>query len=134
MEQSETKICHSCGKPIRGRSDKKFCDDYCRNTYNNRLNGVDNNFIRNINNALRRNRRILEELLQGTTNSGTSMREDLFNMGFQFQYFTHVQTTKQGKTAYFCYDFGYQLLTPESLKIMHTKNTLKNNHYANEFL
>jgi hypothetical protein len=121
MEQSEIKYCHSCAKPIKGRTDKKFCDDYCRNTYNNCLNGADNNYIRNINNALRRNRRILEELIRGSTNSGKSMREDLFNRGFQFQYFTHVKTNKQGKTAYFCYDFGYQLLTHESLKIIQTK-------------
>ena len=27
------KICHYCGAELKGRSDKKFCDDYCRNNY-----------------------------------------------------------------------------------------------------
>lgn len=125
MEQIETKYCHSCAKSIKGRSDKKFCNDYCRNAHNNRLNGVDNNYIRNINNALRRNRRILEELINGNTKSGKSVRQELNNKGFQFQYYTHTHTTKYGKIAYFCYDYGYQLLTAESLKIIHAINTLK---------
>uniref|UniRef100_UPI00374D4ADE DUF2116 family Zn-ribbon domain-containing protein n=2 Tax=Ferruginibacter sp. TaxID=1940288 RepID=UPI00374D4ADE len=57
------KKCLTCGKTIKGRTDKKFCDDYCRNGYNNQLKAGDNNYVRNINNALRKNRRILESLL-----------------------------------------------------------------------
>ncbi len=29
--------CLTCRKPIKGRSDKKFCDSACRNTFNNRI-------------------------------------------------------------------------------------------------
>ena len=32
----EPKPCLSCSKPVKGRTDKKFCDDYCRNSYHNR--------------------------------------------------------------------------------------------------
>jgi hypothetical protein len=45
-----------------GRADKKFCNDLCRNNYNNQLNSNSYNLVRNINNILRRNRRIIEEL------------------------------------------------------------------------
>ena len=27
------KLCLTCNKPVKGRTDKKFCDDYCRNNY-----------------------------------------------------------------------------------------------------
>lgn len=37
---------------INGRADKKYCDDFCRNSYNNHLKGQINNVIRNVNNAL----------------------------------------------------------------------------------
>ncbi|MBL7762218.1 MAG: DUF2116 family Zn-ribbon domain-containing protein, partial [Chitinophagaceae bacterium] len=55
--------CLNCGKPLKGRSDKKFCDDSCRNNYNNQLKSIVNNQMRNINNVLGKNRRILESLL-----------------------------------------------------------------------
>lgn len=59
MESTE-KTCLACDKPLKGRLDKKFCDDYCRNNYNNRLNSDQSNYVRNVNNILRKNRRILE--------------------------------------------------------------------------
>ncbi len=57
------RACLTCGTSIKGRTDKKFCDDYCRNSYHNKLNSDDNNYVRNVNNVLRRNRRILEEII-----------------------------------------------------------------------
>ena len=59
----KTKLCLNCNKPVKGRTDKKFCDDYCRNNYNNQLKSNTINLVRNINNALGKNRRILENLL-----------------------------------------------------------------------
>ena len=58
----EHKLCLDCHKPVKGRTDKKFCDDYCRNNYNNALKSNTINLVRNINNALGKNRRILEAL------------------------------------------------------------------------
>ena len=54
--------CLECGDKLIGRADKKFCSDQCRNAYNNRNNSDANNLVRNINNTLRKNRRILVEL------------------------------------------------------------------------
>ena len=54
--------CLECGSKILGRIDKKFCNDSCRNTYNNKLNKDRRNLVRNTNNRLRKNYRILEEL------------------------------------------------------------------------
>ncbi|MDB5281093.1 MAG: hypothetical protein JWO06_168 [Bacteroidota bacterium] len=102
---NETKTCLSCGKPILGRSDKKFCDDQCRNSYNNQLNSDSTNYVRNINNILRKNRRILEELnIDGKTKLP---KTKLLERGFNFNYFTSLLTTKSGKTYHFCYEHGY---------------------------
>ena len=57
-----SKECLECGEKIIGRVDKKFCSDPCRNSYNNRLNKDSSNLIRNTNNLLRKNYRILQEL------------------------------------------------------------------------
>ena len=107
LAQSTLKSCLACNKPLRGRTDKKFCDDYCRNTFNNQLKADCNNLIRNINNALRKNRRILEELMHPEDQVIKVSREKLLRQGFQFKYTTHVYTNKKGNSYYFCYEYGY---------------------------
>ena len=103
----EAKTCLQCGKQLRGRSDKKFCDDYCRNNYNNQLKAHVNNYVRNINNILAKNRRILEECLAEAEETGKTTRQKLLQSGFQFKYITHTYTNKKGNTYFFCYDYGY---------------------------
>jgi hypothetical protein len=102
-----TRTCLSCGKTVKGRADKKFCDDYCRNMYNNQLKGDVNNYVRNINNTLRKNRRILEELLPDNEEMAKTTQDKLVQMGFVFKYYTHTYTNKKGNMYYFCYDYGY---------------------------
>ena len=58
------KKCLECESPLVGRIDKKFCSDYCRNSYNNKINTNNKNLIRNINNRLRRNNKLLADLKQ----------------------------------------------------------------------
>ena len=107
LQQSSAKPCMACGIPIKGRSDKKFCDDYCRNVYNNDLKSGSNNYVRNINNGLRKNRRILEECVAVAEETGKTTKDKLLHKGFQFKYFTHTYTNKKGSLYYFCYDYGY---------------------------
>lgn len=101
-----TRLCLSCAKPVKGRTDKKFCDDFCRNNYNNQLKSTSSNLMRNINNALNKNRRILDALL-GTEEMQKTTKERLLQKGFQFKYITHLYNNKKGNTYFFCYDIGY---------------------------
>jgi len=103
----EHRLCLTCNKPVKGRTDKKFCDDYCRNNYNNQLKSTTTNLVRNINNALGKNRRILENLLGTGEEIAKTTRNKLLQKGFQFQYITHTYTNKKGNTYFFCYDIGY---------------------------
>src|SRR5882724_11498240 len=111
VKDTSSKICLDCRKTIKGRTDKKFCDDLCRNDYNNRLKSSDNNYIRNVNNALRKNRRIIASLLEGVPEGKIVVSKDILTLrGFEFKYYTHVSTYKEGKSSYsFCYEYGYQL-------------------------
>lgn len=97
--------CLSCNEKLQGRSDKKFCDDGCRSAYNNLLNSDSNALMRNTNNALRKNRRILEEL--NPTGKVTLHKNRLLEKGFNFQYLTQVRITKTGSMYRFCYEQGY---------------------------
>jgi len=101
----EKRLCPECEFEIIGRIDKKFCSDQCRNTFNNRLKQDANNYIRNINNILRKNRRILSELNPKGKSKVT--RYKLIEKGFNFDYYTNTYSTKTGKTYYYCYEYGY---------------------------
>ncbi|MFT5884667.1 MAG: hypothetical protein ACI9IP_001124 [Arcticibacterium sp.] len=104
MEQK----CQECDQPIFGRRDKKFCSDSCRNTFNNKQNSDSVNLVRNINNALRKNRRILESIC--TEDKAKTTRKSLLAKGFDFNYITSSRTTQKGSTYYFVYDYGYLAL------------------------
>ncbi len=99
------KTCLECGQKIAGREDKKFCSDYCRNSHNNKLNKDSKNLVRNVNNRLRKNYRILEAL--NPVKKTTVLKSKLLSKGFDFNYFTSIYTTKAGKIYYFVYDQGY---------------------------
>src|ERR1700712_1398875 len=101
------KLCTTCTKSLKGRTDKKFCDDNCRNNYNNQLKAGDNNFVRNINNALRKNRRILESLLPEAEEMAKASKDKMLSKEFQFKYSTHTYRNKKGNIYFFCYEYGY---------------------------
>ncbi len=103
----EAKLCRSCQKPVFGRSDKQFCDDYCRNTYNTHLKSNRNNYIRRVNSALLKNRKLLKSLLPDGQEMAKVHEKKLISLGFQFRYHTHTYTTKKGHHYIFCYEYGY---------------------------
>jgi len=102
------KLCPECGDQIIGRADKKFCCDACRNTHNNALNKDSKNLVRNINNRLRKNYRILESLNPDGKTKIT--KEKLLRLGFNFEFFTNIYTTKTGSVYFYLYDQGYLAL------------------------
>lgn len=103
------KICLSCNQKLHGRTDKKFCNDYCRNNYNNqqKAKGSHSSYVRNINNTLLKNRKILESILPDGEETAKANKDKLQRLGFHFKYLTHAYTTKTGKTYFYCYDYGY---------------------------
>jgi|SRR5690606_2083735 len=103
-----SKTCLECGDKIVGREDKKFCSDACRNAYNNKMNKDQNNLMRNINNKLRKNYRILCEL--NPENKTKTTRTKLLAKGFDFEFVTSIYETKTGNRYYFLYDQGYMAI------------------------
>lgn len=97
--------CGECGEEFKGRVDKKFCSDQCRNTFNNRNNSDATNHVRNVNNILKKNRRILSEL--NPEGKARVHRNKMSEMGFNFGYFTNQLRTQKGAVYNFCYEYGY---------------------------
>lgn len=119
----EKRKCLECESIIRGRIDKKFCNDTCRNTYNNKIKREGEFFERKVNSILRKNKRILSKL-SPKGNLKTTKEELLFN-GFNFYYFTNIYKTKQGKIYYFVYDYGYIELNNDEYAIVKKKEYVK---------
>ena len=107
----KSKKCLECDEDVKGRIDKKFCSDYCRNAHNNRVNKDSKNLIRNINNRLRKNHKVLTEL--NVTGKSKVTRTKLYDKGFDFQFFTSIYKTKTGNTYFYVYDEGYLALDNE---------------------
>ncbi|MBG15933.1 MAG: hypothetical protein CL853_06240 [Crocinitomicaceae bacterium] len=117
------KQCLECGAKLMGRADKKFCNDQCRNTYNNNLNKDANEYVRRVNVILRKNRRILSKLMPGDKSRTT--KEQLLLRGFNFYYYTNIYKTKQGKTYYFVYELGYLQLENEDYALVRKQDYVK---------
>jgi predicted nucleic acid-binding Zn ribbon protein len=118
-------VCLDCGERLRGRSDKKFCSDQCRNNYNNRVNREQNSYVRNIHNLLRRNRRILADLYE---NGHLKVHRDaLIVAGFSFGFFTQMVEPADGAWCWYCYEYGISELDDDYLKV------LLNPHMPGEF-
>ena len=111
--------CLECGDKIIGRSDKKFCNDGCRNTYNNRLNRDSTALMKTINKKLRNNHRILNEL-KFKDGKAKVNPEKIQTEGFDFDYFTHLKTYKNGAEYHFLYNIGYRKLEDGVLLIVKT--------------
>ena len=120
---SEIRNCRTCGSRLRGRSDKKFCNDYCRNQFNNEQkarNGY-SPFIRQVGNILLRNRRVLAGLLPDEAETIRVHRDKLLRLGYHFRYGTHQYTTRSGKTYHYCYDYGYLPLDNDWILVVRGK-------------
>lgn len=112
------KHCLTCQAILHGRTDKKFCNDYCRNAHHNTLHSDGNNCMRNINHSLRKNRHILENLLRNAKPLTRISRELLQRKGFSFHYFTHQLPNRKGHPVFFCYDYGYRVLGKERVMLV----------------
>lgn len=96
--------CLDCGANLRGRSDKKFCDDQCRSNFNNQAKAETYQRMRPVNAILRKNHTVLSKLCLGTkTRIG---KEELLQNGFNPTYHTHLYQTQNGHTYFFCYEYG----------------------------
>lgn len=116
------KYCLTCGDSLRGRTDKKFCDDHCRSIFNNKKYLQEKGFIKRVNHLLLKNRRILASYVDEIKETEMVPKELLYHRGFHFNYFTHTAISKEGTTYYCCYDHAYYLVSEQELQICKLPN------------
>lgn len=110
------RFCLDCNALLKGRADKKFCDDQCRNNYNNKLKMEDGVLVKKINGILTRNRNVLKQ--QNPTGKTKVKKSVLQKQGFDFDYHTHYYTTQNGHQYIFCYEYGYLVLDNDEVLLV----------------
>ena len=126
MELYQTRLCKSCGDRIRGRSDKLYCDDRCRNRFHNRekKRPVLTVLARSIQHQLLKNRMVLHRHLGGA-NCRVVHRDQLLREGFSFNLFTNRCRNKRGVMVVFCYEFGYRVVSQNRLMIVRQSHSVR---------
>lgn len=117
MNSAPMRRCVNCKSMMLGRSDKKFCDDGCRSSYNNKRRASELASVRRINAVLFQNRRILKN--NNPYGKAKVKKGKLLLEGFDFNYHTHLYITNKGHEYYFCYDYGYLLINQDEVLVVH---------------
>lgn len=109
--------CKYCQKPLKGRVDKKFCDDQCKSAFHNQNHNSKEAYIKSINKQLRANRNALRKACPA--GKATVRMDFLITLGMDFKHLTHTWKSKGDITYYFCYDYGYTFaIEPEKVLII----------------
>lgn len=119
----QVKTCTQCGKPLYGRSDKIFCDDNCRNTFNRHKReyqrSLDHSNMPEIFRIIKRNYEILKSITVGEAlEINTRIQipaEELIKKGLNIKFYTSSYTDDQG-TWKFCFERGW-LMDMEDFQI-----------------
>ena len=114
-------ICKECGKELRGRSDKKFCSDMCRNAFHNKKRKTELIKIAEVNKILIRNNRIFNKFL--SENEAFVDINQAINEGVDLTHFTSIQTNPIGEICFVCYDTGFVIKSLNMIKITKITNS-----------
>ena len=106
IKSKREKTCVSCGKELKGRSDKKFCDAYCKSSYHyNKSIEEAPRFFNEVDNQLKANRRILKQYNKA---GKAIVRVSLIRKeGFDPNFFTHYWKNNKGDVYLFVYEYGF---------------------------
>ena len=97
--------CIHCNKELSGRSDKKYCDQYCKSARQYQLKKKDEGLFLSIERQLKKNRTLLKYF----NRAGKSVirQNKLIEAGFNPAYFTHYWKNSKGDVYLFCYEYGF---------------------------
>lgn len=106
IDNRNLRKCAECGQALEGRSDKKYCSEYCRSAhhYTIKKNRTESKYFQ-IDRQLKRNRKILKSY--NKAGKATVAKSTLLAEGFDPKYFTHYWKNSNNQVYLFCYEFGF---------------------------
>lgn len=125
---TEDKHCEHCGRPFHtGRSDRRFCNDTCRNAFNRDKARAEkqaaNAAIPEIFKIITRNYAILQSF--GALQEGEHylIKQSLSKTGINLKFFTSTQQ-EGDSTWYFCFERGWHILSEDQFELKDDKSQL----------
>lgn len=117
--QFDIRNCLECGKDLKGRLGKKYCDPACKSAYHNRHKNEGEIEIKNVNSLVRHNRSILKAL--SPEGKATVRKAVLDQMGYDYRFFSGLFKTKT--SLYFIvYDYAFSpILDGDKEKVLIVK-------------
>ncbi len=112
----EKRCCIFCGRELSGRSDKKFCDDNCRNNYGYQHNKYNNDVVNKINKSLLYNRNILKSITK--CRRKIVKKQMLVDNDFDFDMMTGVRKTHKQQEYRLLYDYAYRCVNDEDVLVI----------------
>lgn len=98
--------CALCNALLVGRVGKKICDHFCRSSFHNRINRLQNAATTKVVRILKRNRLILDYFYKkGKLNIAEG---DLLDAGFNTEYLTKYIQKGSGEGVFYCFDYFYE--------------------------
>lgn len=111
------KNCEYCDQILHGRSDQRFCNDTCRNSYNRKTRAMEKTPMhpnaKAIFDIIKKNYELLKQALPGTVQDGETRLLDehvFFACGINTRYFTSTHTDKDGILWYCVFDRCYSVV------------------------
>lgn len=114
--------CMHCGGQLRGRTDKKFCDDSCRSAYHNVKYGESTNIMRSTHRALRKNWKILNRHFRNGV--CTIEYADIHKQGFVPDIITGL-AVKEERVIYRCYEYIFEISDDGKIQLSKQENVNK---------
>ena len=115
MEEILAKSCLDCGKPLKGRSDKRFCNDSCRNNFNGRKRRDEqvrlNEQTPEIFRIIKKNYQLLKACKPPQLDSNGYIfgpLSEMLELGFDPKFCTSV-LERDGETWKFCFECGFRI-------------------------
>lgn len=114
----ETKKCKVCAKIIRGRSDKKYCSIGCKNSYHKDIRFATKKAAKQIDGYLKRNYKVLMEILGRNKTQIKVHRNLLAQKGFRPKYHTHYYINSKNKMYHYIYDLAWMEFSDDEVLIV----------------
>lgn len=108
------KTCMYCNNEIIGRTDKKYCDQFCKSAFHYRKSQIElPSFFSKVDKQLRLNRKLLKQFNKG--GKSTVRTGELIKLGFDPNFFTHYWKTSKADVYLFVYEYGFLHRTENSV-------------------
>ncbi|MEX2484790.1 MAG: hypothetical protein WED10_09525 [Brumimicrobium sp.] len=112
----KTKECNYCGSEFKGRANKKFCSNSCKNSFHNEEYRTTNSAIFKLDKKLHKNRAVLKDMYQVYRSSPIPL-SILQARGFELKYHTHNFNAPSGEKYTMVYDYGYKMSYDDQVQI-----------------